>query len=169
MKIYITNIFPSSLKNKLTKFDKYLVNSVTKYELASEDYGLHYIENDKMYRIEPNFKPDFRIIKDIFKNELLIDNTDYKMIPVLSQLPVDYILTKMILQEYQVSKKSRLKLVIECFVEPVQQNVFFQQNNQPQVSNHVPFNFYFVYNDNKIDLLDQFIKEEFNVFLSGLN
>jgi hypothetical protein len=169
MKIYITDIFPSSLKNKLTNLQEYLTNSVTKYEMASEDYGLHYIENDLMYRIEPNFKPEFRIIKDILKNELLIDNTDYKMIPVLSQLPVNYILTKICLYEYQVSKKSKLKLVIECLNEPIKQNVFFQQNNHQQSSNHVPFNFYFVYNNNKIDLSDQFIKEEFNVFLSHLN
>lgn len=168
MKIYITDIFPSSLKNKLTKFDKYLVNSVTKYELTSEDYGINYIENDSIYRVEPNFKPDFRVIKDHFDNELLIDNTDYKMIPVLSQLPVDYILTKMILQEYQVYKKSKLKLVIEFLNEPLQQNVFFQQNNQQNFA-LVPINFYFIYNDNKIDLSDQFIKEEINVFLSHLN
>ena len=169
MKIYITDILPSSLKNKLTNLQEYLTKTVAKYELSSEDYGLHYIENDSMYRLEPNFNPDFRINKDIFKNEIFIDNTDYKMISVVSQLPVDYILTKMTLYEYQISKKSKLKLVIECLNEPIKKNVFFQQNNQPQVSNHVPFNFYFVYNDNKIDLSDQFIKEEFNVFLSGLN
>ena len=91
------------------------------------------------------------------------------MLPVLSQLPVNYILTKMTVYEYQVSKKSKLKLVVECLDEPLQQNVFFQKDKQTVVTNIVPFNFYFVYNETKLDLSDRFIKEEFNVFLSHLN
>ena len=133
MKIYITDIFPSSLKNKLTNFDKYLVNSVTKYELTSEDYGIHYIENDSIYRVEPNFKPDFRVIKDHFDNELLIDNTE--------------------LATFELSE------VLAWSASNANQQNFAL----------VPINFYFIYNDNKIDLSDQFIKEEINVFLSHLN
>ena len=171
MKVYIVDILPSSLKNKLTKIQEYLTNSIIKYELASEDYGVHYIEGDTIYRIEPNFKPDFSLIKgkSVFENELILDNTNYKMLPVLSQLPVNYILTKMTVYEYQVSKKSKLKLVVECLDEPLQQNVFFQKDKQTVVTNIVPFNFYFVYNETKLDLSDRFIKEEFNVFLSHLN
>jgi len=167
MKIYITDILPSSLKNKLTNLNEYLTKTGIKFEMNSNDYGIHIIEGDIIHRIEPNFNPDFSLIKDHFKNELLVDNTNYKMIPILSQLPVNYILTKITVYEYQVSKKSKIKLVVECLNEPVQQNVFFQ--SKQSTSNFIPFNFYFVYNEHKLDLSDRFIKEEFNVFLSHLN
>jgi len=170
MKIYITDIFPSSLKNKLTNIREYLSNTISRYEIVSEEYGIHIIEGDTIYRIEPNFKPDMQLIKDTLKNELLIDNTDYKMIPVVSQLPYNYILTKITIHEYQVCKKSKLKLVVECLNEPVQTNVFFSKKNQGNIdTTSIPINFYFVYNDAKLDLTDQFLKEEINVFLSHLN
>lgn len=170
MKIYITDIFPSTLKNKLTNIREYLSNTISRYEMVSEEYGIHIIEGDTIYRIEPNFKPDMQLIKTFFSNELLIDNTDYKMIPVVSQLPYNYILTKITIHEYQVCKKSKLKLIIECLNEPVHTNVFFSKKNQGNIDTTViPINFYFVYNDAKIDLTDQFLKEEFNVFLSHLN
>ena len=170
MKIYITDIFSSTLKNKLTNIREYLSNTISRYEMVSEEYGIHIIEGDTIYRIEPNFKPDMQLIKTFFSNELLIDNTDYKMIPVVSQLPYNYILTKITIHEYQVCKKSKLKLIIECLNEPVHTNVFFSKKNQGNIDTTViPINFYFVYNDVKIDLTDQFLKEEFNVFLSHLN
>ena len=53
--------------------------------------------------------------------------------------------------------------------ENIKQNVFFQKDKQTTVTNIVPFNFYFVYNESKLDLSDRFIKEEINVFLSHLN
>lgn len=170
MKIYITDIFPSSLKNKLTNIREYLSNTISRYEMVSEEYGIHIIEGDTIYRIEPNFKPDMQLIKTFFSNELLIDNTNYKMIPVVSQLPYNYILTKITIHEYQVCKKSKLKLIIECLNEPVQTNVFFSKKNQENLdTTAIPINFYFLYNDAKIDLTDHFLKEEFNVFLSHLN
>jgi len=170
MKIYITDIFPSSLKNKLTNIREYLSNTISRYEMVSEEYGIHIIEGDTIYRIEPNFKPEMQLIKTFFSNELLIDNTNYKMIPVVSQLPYNYILTKITIHEYQVCKKSKLKLIIECLNEPVQTNVFFSKKNQENIDTTIiPINFYFVYNDSKIDLADQFLKDEFNVFLSHLN
>ena len=120
--------------------------------------------------MEPNFNPDTKLIKNFINinTELLIDNTDYKMIPVTSQLPVNYILTKMTIYEYQIDKKSNLKMIVECLNEPVSQNVFFSQNKQMD-TNTIPINFYFIYNEKKIDLSDRFLKEEFNVFLSHLN
>ena len=47
MKIYISNIFPSTIKNKLTKLKDLQTNSFEKVELASKDYGIHYIEKGK--------------------------------------------------------------------------------------------------------------------------
>lgn len=181
MKIYITDILPSILKNKLTKLDTldiFTKKVIYRNEIVSEDYGIHIIENDIIYRIEPNFNPTISIVKTIFKNELLIDNTDYKMIPVVSQLPVNYILTKNTIYEYQINRKSKLKLIIECLNEPIMPNLFFSQSKQIHTNtntnidtdtNIISINFYFVYNDKSIDFSDNFLKEEINVFLSHLN
>ena len=168
MRIYISTIIPSSLKNKLTNLEQFITKSFTRNELVSEDYGIHIIENNNIYRIEPNFNPDIYIIKKFLNNELLIDNTDYKMLPVVSQLPVNYILTKMTIHEYQLDKKSKLKMIVEYVEEPVLQDLFFAQCKQTN-ANLVPINFYFTYDNKNIDLSDQFLKEEFNVFLSHLN
>jgi hypothetical protein len=178
MKIYITNILPSSLKNKLTKI-KYLLinpNGTNKYELVSEDFGVQFIEsdNDKVYRIEPNFEPKFQLIKNYDTNsryiDLLLDNTEYKCCPVVSQLPMNYILTKMTIFEYQTSRKSKLKLVVECLKEPVTIGAYFSPDKHIG-EDIVPINFYFVYNNttNDLDLTDHFFKEEFNMLLSHLN
>jgi len=171
MKIYITDIFPIALKNKLTNFDldKFHKKTILRNELVSEDYGRHIIENDTIWREEPNFNQEIFIIKSVFKNDLLVDNTDYKMLQITSQLPINYILTKMTIYEYQTNPRSKLKLVVECLNEPAAaQNAFFQQNNKADTV-IVPINFYFDYNSKTIDISDQFLKEEINVFLSHLN
>ena len=126
MKIYISNIFPSTIKNKLTNLKDLQTNSFDKFELASQDYGIHYIEKEKgnkekIYRCEPNFDPQFQLIKNFgpTNSDLLIDKTKYVYCSVVSQLPVNYILTKLTILEYQTNKKAKLKLVIECLKEPV--------------------------------------------------
>ena len=47
MKIYVTNIPPSTIK--LVAIDKYLVSKdgYKKYELVSKEFGTHVIEKDK--------------------------------------------------------------------------------------------------------------------------
>ena len=178
-KIYITNIFPSSLKHKLTNIKELLVNTFNKYEIASEDFGIHFIEkekgknkeniDDKMYRIEPSFDPKFQLIKNFGKlnSDLLIDYTKYVYCPVVSQLPNDYVLTKLTILEYKTSRKSKLKLVIECLNEPIKIGSYFSPDKHIG-EELIPINFYFVYDDN-LDLTDRFFQEEINVFLSHLN
>jgi hypothetical protein len=106
MKIYITNIFPSSIKNKLTNFKDLECNSFQKLEIASEDFGLHFIENKKgdeyIYRCEPNFEPKLQLIKGFgtTNSDLLIDNTKYVYCPLVSQLPMNYVLTRLTILEY---------------------------------------------------------------------
>ena len=178
MKIYISNIFPSTIKNKLTNLKDLQTISFDKIELASKDYGIHYIEkgkekgnNEKIYRCEPNFEPKFQLIKKFgpTNSDLLIDKTKYVYCPVVSQLPVNYILTKLTVLEYQTSKKSKLKLVIECLKEPVVIGSYFSPDKH-MGEELIPIDFYFVYDDlTNLDLNDQFFLEEFNMFLSHLN
>ena len=181
MKIYISNIFPSTIKNKLTNLKDLQTISFDKIELASKDYGIHYIEkgkgnnanknNEKIYRCEPNFEPKFQLIKNFgpTNSDLLIDKTKYVYCPVVSQLPVNYILTKLTVLEYQTSKKSKLKLVIECLKEPVVIGSYFSPDKH-MGEELIPIDFYFVYDDlTKLDLCDRFFQEEINMFLSHLN
>jgi len=184
MRIYITNILPSSLKNQLTTIQNLLLNphGTNKYEIVSEEFGTHFIEeskdkdkeNDNIYRIEPNFEQKFQLIKNYYNgcenNDLLLDNTDYKYCQVVSQLPTEYILIKMIVFEYRVSPKSKLKLVVEYLKEPITIGTYFSANKHIG-EELVPINFYFVYDNsnNDLDLSDRFFQEDFNMFLSHLN
>jgi hypothetical protein len=172
MKIFITNILPSSLKNKLTKIQDLLTNSFNRNEIASEDYGLHIIENNNVYRLEPNFDTNFQLIKNfgIAKVDLLLDKNKYTQCPVISQMPVNYITTKLLILEYQMSKKSKLKLVIECLKETITIGSYFSPDKHIG-EDIVPINFYFIYDEptNNLDITDHFFQEEINVFLSHLN
>ena len=175
MKIYITTIFPSSIKNKLTNFKDLELKTSHKYEMTSEDFGVHYIEKSKngdhIYRMEPSFEPKFQLIKNFgeTQDDLLLDSTKYIVCPVVSQLPVNYILTKLTILEYQSGRKSKLKLVVECLNEPVVIGAYFSPDKH-MGEEMVPINFYFEYDDTaKLELNDRFFQEEINMFLSHLN
>ena len=162
MKIYVTNIPPSSIK--LDKLDKYILNKdgYKKYELVSTEFGTHVIEIRKqneptMYRIEPTLTMDLHLI-NLQKASLLVDKTKYVHIPVVSQLPVDYILTKMTCFEYKIG--SKIKMVVECLVE-----------NSDILSDKeiMPINYYFNFFDKKNNLdIDDNLLEEINMFLLEL-
>jgi hypothetical protein len=167
MKIYIVNILPESLKNKLKNvFESFEYIEKIKYELHSKEFGLHILEDDKIYLKESTFKTDYELIKGYQNLDLLLDKTNLehnKLIPVVSQLPVNYITTKYNVFEFKQYKKSNLSLIIEC----IEENDKFEKNM-------IPINFYFNYTfrDCKetinIDLKEPFFQDEFNVFLSKL-
>jgi len=166
MKIYVTNIPPSTIK--LASIDKYILkkDGYKRHELVSEDFGTHVIEKDKMYRIEPTMNMDLHLINNFNGCNLLVDSTEYVNIPVLSQFPVDYILTKMTCFEYKISVKSNdLKLVVECL----------EETNELLEKEMVPVNFYFYSNSNSnsnsnsFDKLKDNLLEEINMFLLELN
>ena len=166
MKIYIVNILPESLKNKLKNMmGSFEYNEKIKYELHSRDFGLHILEDDKMYLKESKFKPDYELIKDYtladcqIKYDLLIDKHGTNNIPVKSQLPVNYIITKFHIFEFLNNKKSNLTLTIECIEEV--------ENFERKL---IPVNFYFNYDNEltNLDINDPFFQDEFNVFLSKL-
>ena len=164
MKIYIVSIPPSLLQNKLqVLIDLFgLYSEKKKYELCSPDFGLHIIEKDEIYRIETTFKTDYELIKGYncskTNYDLLVDKTIYTNIPVVSQLPVNYISSLFHEMQFKINKKSKLSLIIECLEET--------QNYEKML---VPVNFYLNYDEPKLDLNDHFFQEEFNMFLSKLN
>lgn len=166
MKIYITNIPPSAVK--LDRLNKYIVNKdgYKKYELVSKEFGTHIIEIRKqneptIYRIEPTLNMDLHLI-NIPNASLLVDKTKYVHIPVVSQMPVDYVLTKMTCFEYAIKNKpsSKIKMVVECLVE---------NSNILSDKEIMPINYYFHFFDKKNNLdIDDNLLEEINMFLSEL-
>jgi hypothetical protein len=159
MRIYILNILPQTLKNKLDNLIKIfgLPNEKIKHEIYSNEYGIHILEDKIIYHIENSFN---ETIEKYSYNDLnlLVDKTNYTKIPVISQLPTHYIDTKLHELTFKTDKKSRLSLIIECLEE--------LENYEKLL---VPMNYYFEYNEPILDLTDIFFEEEFNRFLSGLN
>jgi hypothetical protein len=92
---------------------------------------------------------------------LLVDKTKYIHIPIVSQIPVNYILTKMTCFEYVSSdKKNGLKLVVECL----------EETNEILDKEIIPINFYFSFNSSSNSLdIDNNLLQEINMFLLELN
>lgn len=180
MKIYITNVAPETIKNKLDKFEMFLLYKREKYELFSEEFGLHIIENvdsekqpQKIYKVETNFDTNYHLMKDYKSDinstvDLLFDLTNYVLIPVVSQLPTKYVLTKITQFEYKINKKSNWRLIIECIRET---------NMELLEKEWIPINYYFLYeyskNEAKITNMQNYdnllFQSEINMFLSHLN
>jgi hypothetical protein len=162
MKIYVTNVSPSTIK--LATIDKFLLNKKgsKKYELSSEDFGTHIIDYsqnniEKMYRIEPTLNMDLHLIN--YKGvSLLVDLTNYVHIPIVSQFPVNYVLTKMICFEYCINKKTDLKLVVDCL----------EENSSSLHKEFMPINFYFTSSNFIINQSNDNLLEEINMFLLEL-
>jgi hypothetical protein len=78
MKIYIVNITPQSLKNKINLFKQdYEFSEKIKYELNSIDYGLHIIQDNKIHLVESTFNTDYQLIKN-YENVDLFLHLDQK-------------------------------------------------------------------------------------------
>lgn len=161
MKIYISNILPSSLNSKFDKlciqFGEPKLNK--KYEVISKEFGLIIIEEQTISHIESSFKTDYELIKNYNNYDLLVDRTNNSKIPLKSQFPVNYIHTKLLQYHFKLQNKSKLSLIINYLEEP---------NNNFELI-RIPIDFYFEYNNDILDLKDPFFQEEFNMFLSALN
>jgi hypothetical protein len=121
------------------------------------------MDGKTMYRYEPAFDTNYELIKEYNGYNLLVDTTKYCKEFLVSQLPVNYILTSLTTLEYKQNQKSKLSLIVNCITET---HEFSKEL--------IPIDFYFRYNidksENFHDLLNnKFFQEEFNVFLSHLN
>lgn len=161
MKIYISNILPQSItNNKINKLSSIIGKPETKYrnEIFSEDFGIYTIEENLITQIESTFNPNYELIKNYNTYDLLVDKTIYNKNPIVSQFPVNYLNTNILELKFKYSTKSKLSLIIECFEEIDNYEIII-----------VPINFYFNYDEEKLDLKDNFFQEDFNMFLSHLN
>ncbi len=163
MKIYIVQINPNSITNKLDKLTKTYGEPITNevVEIASPSSGMFLIEGNKIYQIESTFKPNYNIIKGYKSLDLLVDQTPITKTEIFSQLPIDYIRSVRTNLTYSRNKNADLSLVIECFEEP-------DYSLAEQSVKYIPHNFYFHLKNDNLDLHDPFFQEEFNMFLSHL-
>jgi hypothetical protein len=172
MKLYITNIPPSTIRNNQDKLTSYLTIKREIYEIYSEDYGLHIIDpmNKKhTYKVEAQFETDYHLIKghqfkkqynnELFSCDLLFDLTVYQNVPVVSQLPVKYILTKIQRFSYKLNKKSNWTLIIDSIRET---------NQETMDKELIPINYYFEYSDNKNQKTNNINKKEFKETIDEL-
>ena len=150
------------LRSKLTNLaNKFIHMEKIQYELHSPDFGLSKLDDNTIVRYEPIFETNYEMIKNYNGCDLLVDMTKYKQIVEVSQLPVNYLMTKTICNEYKIDKKSQFSLVVICLVELNYLN-----------TDTIPIDFYFSYNNEIINLQDTlhnvFFQEDFTVFLSEL-
>ena len=146
MKIYIENLPPSKLSKIETQLHKYMKKEKPYTQLFSKD-GIYIIEPKQVWICNDVSYHNVEKVK--YKNvTLLIDKSEYNNSKVISQLPVDYIVLKMVKTEYFSNNKSPISLIIEksdC------------ENIPPQI--------YFTTNE-KIDVLDNFfVTNELDEFL----
>ena len=174
MKLYITNIPPSAIRNNQDKLTPFLFNKREIHEIYSEDYGLHIIDlmnKNQVYKVEAQFETDYHLIKghqynnnnqnnkDPSSCDLLFDLTVYQNVLVVSQLPVKYILTKIQRFSYKLNKKSNWTLIIDSIRET---------NPETMDKELIPINYYFEYLDNKNQKTNNINKKEFKETMDEL-
>jgi hypothetical protein len=148
---------------KLSKIEKKLENYLSKEKrytnLFSPD-GNYIIESQQIYICNDANYHDIEKIP--YKSlSLLVDKTIYSKSKVISQLPVEYIVFKMIKTEYLINEKSPVTLIIEkseCEKMPPQ--IYFIINEKPNLNKKNPINLEI------LDILDNFfITNEIDEFL----
>jgi hypothetical protein len=111
MRIYLESIKPENITiKKLRSLDMYFRKKQDYTEFLSET-GIYHIENDKFFRIVPKDGPLQKIVNSGLS--LLIDESSFLKIPVLSQIPIEHStisLTRMLFSQHE---KSDLLLCVE--------------------------------------------------------
>lgn len=159
IKIYVPNVLPSKID--MNSFcENFRYSTKTKLELSSLDFGIHIVEKDDIYRIEPSFKEHYNVIKNYNGIDLLIDENKEIRVPVVSQLPSEFIIVNKIIYEFKQSFKPNVFFIIEC----VQQKCKVTLDEIM-----VPVDFYFSCNKSNFDIDNIFFQDEINKFLSMLN
>lgn len=168
MKVYITNILPKDLMKKdiqtildKTTNKKLYIETNEFIELFSKEHGYYIIKNMDTSKLISVTKQSFDQIKDFenMKLDLFFDLTKYNYVNVYSHFPHHYIYTKILERTYKINKSSFVSLTIRY--------------SQDLTSCMVPIDYYInIDNSNNLSvkeiLDDLFIKQDFNVLLSGL-
>ncbi len=173
MKIYVVKYNPFLFKKNISKLEDLLVSTVQINEIYSEKYGLQIIANNKVHQIESQFDTKMEM-KNYNGFDLLLDRTKYTKSDVISQLPINYILSKTWHFEYKPNKQSNLALIVKCIKEEKEEKEEKEKKQEKQdegeckVFDLIPIDLYFECDDNQ-DFNHKFFQEEFNMLLSQLN
>jgi len=133
MKIYIDNLPQIKLSKIEKKLEKYLSKEKRYTHLFSPD-GNYVIESQQIYICNDTNYHD--IEKVPYKSaSLLVDKTIYSKTKVISQLPVEYIVFKMIKTEYFINEKSPVTLIIEkSECEKIPPQIYFGIIEKPNLN-----------------------------------
>jgi hypothetical protein len=176
VKIYIKNISLQTIANRIECFQKYfkLKKNIIKLYSYENENNIYIIEQNNMYYLEPSMDEKIDEI-NYGKLNLLIDYSNEIKIPILSQLPVNYIYSSITRNIYQMNN---LKLIIDGIYE--NKNTINNNNNYKKkmlddlTKIFIPIDYYLEYNEkyldsnNTLDFNNSFLQEELNVFLLHL-
>ena len=159
VKIYIKNKTMQSLQSKLKKLDKYLTKKTQIQNIYSKDLGIYKIDNGIIYFLEPSFEEKYELTEYTYNNianKLIIYYTNENKIPVVSQLPVEYIIHNITELHYKITDKTDIELIVCLGYDTNLLDLF------------IPTDFYFTCADNTFNLDNHFFQEDFNLFLDML-
>lgn len=159
MKIYIENLPQIKLSKIEKKLEKYLSKEKKYTHLFSPD-GNYIIESQQIYNCNDANYHD--VEKNPYKSvSLLVDKTIYSKTKVISQLPIEYIVFKMIKTEYLINEKSPVTLIIErSECEKIPHQIYFAIIEKPNLNTKHEIKFEI------LDILDNFfITNEIDEFL----
>jgi hypothetical protein len=122
---------------KLNKLHKYFVTTTIKYELISRTHGLYFIENEQISWVNI-LNSSINISRASYgKHKFIIDSSKYVRDMGISQLPIDYIFTKIVQFTYAVSE-SGFALIVE-FIYNGSDTPFELNDLSVHIDDAVPF------------------------------
>ena len=169
-KIYIQDLNLKDVVRKLSVLDEYYKSQSIETKIYSNNEGVFSITNKGIYELKQIDKP-LKYYKDYYTNtntnktfSLILDESYYEKIQVISQLPNDYLFIKTTIFEFYSNPK--VKFIVEGNMESTDIQVPSNKNPISRYANFTITDFYFQTSE---DIDNYFIKEELNVFLSTLN
>ena len=157
----IKNILLNKLHTYLSKQSEFIrLTTDAKEEYKISQKNIYYKEKH-VTKNQKYMKYNHPKMKNIF--DLTIDWDDEILVPIFSQLPVNYVSTHVTQLQYKLSKKSPISFIIEGTYN----TSTIQTMDKPKT--FIPLNIYFQCSKNDLHLDNPFFQEELNVFLSLLN
>lgn len=157
MKVYINNFNIDILNHLLPKFHDKYINSETFIQIYSID-GIYKINEFYIKKLNIIDK-DIELYKNYYKNYTLIIDKSVIIEEDVYSLPPEHTYIKLKKCIFKIDNSSPIQLVIEGAL-----------SNDKSLNNYCicPNDIYFETTDN-INIIDDLIKKEINVFLSQLN
>jgi len=162
MKIFVKNYDIKSLHKFMKLLDKYYISSEINIQLYSKE-GIFTVDNNNFLKMNTIDK-EIVVVKNYYKSFTLLIDHSINTYENSNQLPVEHMAFTLKKCCFATNNKSKIKLIIEGNNDIANStNMSFSKEY-----NMVPSNFYFDISD-EIDINNDFVKQELNVFLSLLN